>query len=87
MTGVRVGEQKVQLPLAQLAFQGGLLGSQLAFEVRVSRGEFRQLDEVASTALQGVPGLDLFPILGCLPGLPACRPRVVPGTWLGQTSL
>jgi hypothetical protein len=83
MARVRIGEQQVKLAGAQLAIDGINLALELAGELRVVLGQLVQLDEVFRTALEPVPGLDLFPKIGRLAGVTSGLPRIVPDTRLG----
>jgi hypothetical protein len=87
VVGVRVGEQQVQLSLAELPLQGLLLGAQLGRQLLVLAGQLGQLDQVAGALLQAIPGLDLLATLGSLASETARRRRIVPGAWQRQLGL
>jgi hypothetical protein len=71
----------------QLALERGLLLLDLPGQLVVLVAELLQLDEVARSPLEAVPGLDLVAVLRCLAGQASRRGRVVPRARRGQRSL
>lgn len=61
-----VGEQQVQLALAQLTLQRRLLLPDLLRQVRVVRAQLRQLDQVPGPVLEVGPSRDVVAQLAAL---------------------
>jgi hypothetical protein len=81
---VRVGEQQVELSRAELGGDRCLLLSQLLGQLRIARGELVELDQIARTLFELLPGLDQLAILGAFSGERARAARIVPDPGLGQ---
>jgi hypothetical protein len=79
---VWVGEQQVQLARSQLARQLRLFLLDLLCELRVTGGELIELDEVASTLFELLPGSYQLAVLGRFPPEGARRARVIPDAGL-----
>lgn len=81
---MRIGEEKIQLSLAQLVFQRRLLVLDLCRQVGVVRRQRGQLDQIARPLLQRRPAGDLVAELTRLTRQATRRLRVVPDAGLGE---
>jgi len=81
--GVGIGEEQVQLPLAELLADRVRLLPDLRLELLVVGRKLSQLDEVAPAALQPGPELDLLPEGRGLLGQLSRALRLVPDARLG----
>ena len=84
MVGVWIGKQQVQLVGTELLGDGSALLVDLAFEVGVVLGQLLELDQVASTPLESIPGRDQLAVFGCLAGRLAGAAGVIPRAGLGE---
>jgi hypothetical protein len=81
---VGVGEEKVELSRAQLCRDRCLLVRDLLGQLWIARGELVELDQVAGTFFELLPGLDQLPVLGPFSRERARAARIVPDPGLGQ---
>jgi len=79
---VRVGEEQVQLPRAQLGRERRLFLGDLLRQLGVAGRELVELDEVASALFDLVPAPDERSILGRFTRQRAGAARIVPDPWL-----
>lgn len=81
---MRVREQQVQLPLAQLLLQRCLLILDLRRQIRIVRRQLGKLDKVPRAPLQRRPAGDLVTKLTSLARQSTRRLRFVPDSGLGE---
>ena len=83
MARVGVGEQQVQLALAQLGLDRAQLSGDLLLQVGVALRQLVELDEVPRASLELLPRRGELPVLERLSGLVARGRGVVPGAGPG----
>ena len=82
MVRIWVREEQVELSRAELGRERRLLLCDLFRQLRITRGELVELDQVASTLFELLPGLDQLAILGRFARQRACTPGIVPNARL-----
>jgi hypothetical protein len=81
---VRVGEEQVELALAQLVGDRRSLALELVAQLLISAGKAVELDEVARAILELLPRARELTMLGGFARLLPRSPRVVPRARLGE---